>query len=103
MYCKTHVKKLLSLFLTLCPAFGMCAFAAADETIFAGGSGTQEDPYQIATADQLMALSAAVNDGSANGYPGQYFVLTDDIDLSGAAWQPIGHLDLSNQNNMSVC
>ena len=103
MYCKTHVKKLLSLFLTLCPAFGMSALSAADETIFAGGSGTQEDPYQIATADQLLALSAAVNDGSANGYPGQYFVLTDDIDLSGAAWQPIGHLDLSNQNNMSVC
>ena len=96
------MKKFLSLFLTLCLMTGLSAFASADEAVFAGGSGTAEDPYQIATAEQLAALSVTVNDGSANGYPGQYFVLTDDIDLSGTAWQPIGHLDLSNQYNMSV-
>ena len=96
------MKKSLSLFLALCLAIGLCAFAYADGTIFAGGSGTEEDPYQIATADQLLALSETVNDGSAGGYPGQYFVLTDDIDLSGIAWQPIGHLDLADQTNMSV-
>ena len=70
--------------------------------LFAGGSGTEDDPYQIATAEQLLALSATVNDGSANGYPGQFFALTDDIDLSGTAWQSIGHLDLADQSNMSV-
>ncbi len=96
------MKKFLSLFLSLCLAIGLCAFASADEPIFAGGSGTEDDPYQIATADQLLALSATVNDGSANGYPGQFFILTNDIDLSGVAWQPIGHLDLIDQNNMSV-
>ena len=96
------MKKFLSLVLALCLATGLCAFASADEPIFAGGSGTEDDPYQIATADQLLALSATVNDGSANGYSGQFFVLTADIDLDGIAWQPIGHLDLTDQSNMSV-
>ena len=82
------MKKFLSLFLSLCLAIGLCAFASADEPIFAGGSGTEDDPYQIATADQLLALSATVNDGSANGYPGQFFVLTDDIDLNGIGLPP---------------
>ena len=96
------MKKFLCLFLALCLATGLCAFASADASIFAGGSGTEDDPYQIATADQILALSATVNDGSANGYPGQFFVLTSDIDLDGIAWQPIGHLDLADQSNMSV-
>ena len=96
------MKKFFSLFLALCLATGLCAFASADEMLFAGGSGTEDDPYQIATAEQLLALSATVNDGSANGYPGQFFALTDDIDLSGTAWQPIGHLDLADQSNISV-
>lgn len=32
-------------------------------TAFAGGSGTESDPYQIATAEQLAKLSKDVNDG----------------------------------------
>ena len=95
------MKKFLSLFLALCLMAGLSAFASADEAVFAGGSGTAEDPYQIATAEQLAAFSATVNDGSANGYPGQYFVLTDDIDLNGIAWQPIGHMDLTDESNTS--
>ena len=95
------MKKLFSILLALTLALGMNA-AFAESSPYAGGTGTAEDPYQIATAEQLLALSAAVNDGSVNGYPGTYFVLTEDIDLSGVAWQPIGHLDIENQNNMSV-
>ena len=72
-----------------------------EEEIFAGGSGTEEDPWQIATAEQLLALSAAVNDGSVNGYPGQFFILTADIDLKDVEWQPIGHMDLSDMSNYS--
>ncbi len=72
-----------------------------EESTFAGGSGTAEDPWQIATAEQLLALSAAVNDGSVNGYPGQFFVLTADIDLKDVEWQPIGHMDLSDMSNYS--
>ena len=94
------MKKLISALLALALALGLCAVSA--ETVsFAGGTGTADDPYQIATAEQLLALSAAVNDGSANGYPGAFFVLTEDIDMNGIEWQPIGHLDLANQNNMS--
>lgn len=95
------MKKLLSILLALALALALNA-ASAESSPYAGGTGTEADPYQIATAEQLMALAAAVNDGSANGYPGTCFVLTDDIDLAGAAWQPIGHLDLENQANMSV-
>ena len=77
----------------------MCAVATAEAPIFAGGAGTEDDPWQIATAEQLMALSATVNDGSAQGYPGQYFALTEDIDLKGVEWQPIGHMDLEDMSN----
>ena len=41
------MRKLLSLFLALCLMAGLSAFASADEAVFAGGSGTAEDPYQI--------------------------------------------------------
>ena len=95
------MKKLLSTLLALMLALSLNA-AFAENSPFAGGAGTEADPYQIAAADQLLALSAAVNDGSANGYYGTCFVLTDDIDLAGIAWQPIGHLDLADQSNMSV-
>ena len=63
----------------------------------------QEAPsvIEIATAEQLLALAQAVNDGSAQGYPGQTFVLTADIDLTGIEWQPIGHMDLEDMSNTS--
>lgn len=49
---------------------------------FAGGSGTAEDPFQIATAEQINNVR---NDMSA------HYVLTNDIDLSGYNnWEPIG-------------
>lgn len=95
------MKKLFSILLALTLALGINA-AFAESSPYAGGTGTAEDPYRIATAEQLLALSAAVNDGSVNGYPGTCFVLTEDIDLTGVAWQPIGHLDIENQSNMSV-
>lgn len=65
---------------------------SVEETIFAGGSGTEHDPYQIATAEQLLAFGASVNDGSCGGYAGEYIQLTADIDLSGVEWIPIGNM-----------
>lgn len=53
-------------------------------TTFAGGSGTEADPYQIANGVQLAKLAQDVNSG--NTYAGTYFVLTADIvlnDISG--------------------
>ena len=49
---------------------------------FAGGSGTVEDPWQVATAEQLDSIR---NDLTA------HYILTDDIDLSVYKnWDPIG-------------
>ena len=48
----------------------MCVPALAEEAAFAGGSGTAEDPWQIATVEQLAYLASTVNDGSQSGYPG---------------------------------
>ncbi len=62
-------------------------------TGFAGGSGTEADPYQIATGGQLAYLAQQVNGDNAD-YSGAYYVLTADIDLAGLAWTPIGLPDL---------
>ena len=55
---------------------------------FAGGAGTEEDPYQIASAEQLAKLSKDVSEGTS--YQGNYFILTENIDLSTYRWVPIG-------------
>ena len=73
---------------------------AADS--FAGGSGTEEDPYQIATAEQL-ALMGKVNDDWSQEYNKAYYVLTADIQLNDVEnyenwketppeyqWKPVG-------------
>lgn len=70
-------------------------------TAFAGGSGTVENPYQIANGAQLAKLAQDVNGG--NNYDGTYFVLTADILLNDISdweswettaptnsWTPIG-------------
>jgi len=65
---------------------------------FAGGTGTQSDPYQIATAEQLVFLAQTVNSGKS--YSGYCIKLTADITLNDTAsanwtstakqWTPIG-------------
>lgn len=51
---------------------------------FAGGNGTEEDPYQIANAAQL-ALIAKEN----TTYENQFFELVDNIELQEYEWVPI--------------
>ena len=94
--------KLLSLVLALCCAVAIIptvAMATEVEGVwtdyaasaFAGGSGTEEDPYQIATAEQLALLASDINSGVKNlDHSGEYFVITSDIDLSAHRWIPIG-------------
>ena len=60
--------------------------AAAED--FSGGSGSAEEPFLLATADDLLALSELSGYGA--DFAQQHFLLTADIDLSGAAWTPIG-------------
>lgn len=70
-----------------------------------GGSGTQDDPWLISTAADLKALADYINSGNAidcdidgcgediGNFHGYYFKQTADIDLQGAAWNPIGYSD----------
>jgi hypothetical protein len=57
---------------------------------FAGGSGTEESPYEIATVSQLEYLAEKVNEGDTN-YNAAYYKLTDNIDLGERLWTPIGN------------
>ena len=82
----------LSLLLTLLPTVALAADGAWDGSIataFAGGTGTESDPYQIADGAQLAYLASEVNKGQP--YENACFVLTADIDLGNHAWTPIGN------------
>lgn len=57
---------------------------------YAGGDGTSEKPYQIATAEQLALFAYEINNGVNNE---AHFILVDDINLNGAngqMWTAIG-------------
>ena len=82
----------LSMLLTLLPTAALAADGAWDGSIataFAGGTGTESDPYQIADGAQLAYLASEVNKGQP--YENACFVLTADIDLGNHDWTPIGN------------
>ena len=82
----------LILCLTLLPTAALAADGAWDGSIataFAGGTGTESDPYQIANGAELAYLASSVNSGET--YTGKNFVLTANIDLNGLPWTPIGN------------
>lgn len=99
---QTLHKRLLALLLSLCVMVGFLPLSsmvqAADMTediwdgttapAFAGGDGSEENPYQIATGAQLAYLSKQVNGGEE--YEGKHFVLTANLNLKDRAWLPIG-------------
>ncbi len=77
-------------------------------SLFAGGNGTEANPYQISTAEQLQNLNLCF--GTSHDYPyypryqNNHYVLTRDVDdLSsyllgagnngGKGWEPIGNSD----------
>ena len=73
------MKKLLCVTLVLMLLLSVNALA---DSGFAGGTGTSEDPWQIASAEQLDLIR-----GNLAGH----YVLIADIDLSGYEnWEPIG-------------
>ena len=95
-------KKILSLLLALCLVMAlvpMTAFAedaqnisvwdGSTAAVFAGGTGTAEDPYQIANGAELAYLASSVNSGET--YEDKYFVLTANINLNGLPWTPIAN------------
>lgn len=56
----------------------------------ATGSGTKNDPYQIGTADGLKWFRDKVNNAKTPDETKICVELTEDIDLSGEEWSPIG-------------
>ena len=63
-------------------------------TEFAGGSGTEDDPYLITDGSHLALLDSKITDYQ-HTLTGTYFRLENDIDLGGALesptqWNPIG-------------
>lgn len=58
---------------------------------FAGGNGTQEDPYRITNAAELAKIAEDVRMGVGEvDYKNTYFSIENDIDLAGHMWLPIG-------------
>ena len=91
-------RKIIACILSLCLLAGLfpaASFAAEsakwDGTVadaFAGGTGTKEDPYQIANGAQLALLSEQADKSEMT--KGKFYILTKDIDLGGKPWTPIG-------------
>ena len=50
-------------------------------SLYSGGEGTEANPYQISSAEELVYLSGQTNEGKT--LENTYFKLTDDIDLDG--------------------
>ena len=55
---------------------------------FAGGTGEENDPYQINTAAELAYFAKTVN--NRNWYDGKYIILKNNINLNDKEWTPIG-------------
>ena len=78
---------------------------------FDGGSGTKEDPFQIATGAQLAYLANLVNSGNS-AYAGYCYILSADIILNETenisswateppahTWTPIGYYNSESDNS----
>jgi len=66
-----------------------------------GGNGTPENPYQIATAEQLALLAYQTNNDIGGD---AYYVLTEDINLESCSgeniqWTSIGRHEYENNNH----
>ena len=60
---------------TISILIALCLISIPAQAKYGGGSGTAEDPYQIATAADLIALGEDPNDYD------KHFIMTDNIDL----------------------
>ena len=61
------------------------------DSIFASGDGTADAPYLIATEEQLRDFAVSLS--PKIDYTGKYVALANDINVSSAAWTPIGGSD----------
>jgi len=78
------MQKILATFLLAVSTLTVCG---ADPALTLKGSGTENDPWQISTKDDVVQLAKACQSGT-NGatsghYEGKFFKMTADIDMSG--------------------
>ncbi len=82
--------------LSLYAVWGNSTWTEEVASSFAGGDGTEQNPYRISNAAELAYLAKIVNTQStAAEY--KYYVLTDNINLGYSEWTPIGIFDNENQ------
>ncbi len=96
-------KRILGIALAICMMIFCVPMGvfAAEAPSFSGGTGTQGDPWLIASQEDLTALAEFLNSGNAEQFDadaagvgnchGYYFKQTADIDLTGVTWEPIGY------------
>ena len=96
-------KRILGIALAICMMIFCVPMGvfAAEAPLFSGGTGTQGDPWLIASQADLTALAEFLNSGNAEQFDaenanvgnchGYYFKQTADIDLTGVSWEPIGY------------
>lgn len=84
------MKKFITSLLSLALVIGMCPAMIANAEATLSGSGTSaEDPYIIATADDLKLARDLIN-ANVNGEADAYFKVTANITLpDGELWTPI--------------
>jgi hypothetical protein len=64
---------------------------SSGEKQFSGGKGSEDDPYRISSASDLLEIASKVNAPETyERYSAAHYVQTGDIDLSGHEWIPIG-------------
>ena len=84
-------KRMVSLLLVLVMLLGLLPTAALAAPA-GGGSGTEADPYRIATAQDLVDFRDEVNDSAKKSTSKLCAKLTANIDLGNEAWTPIGKM-----------
>ena len=73
---------------TAAPAHATSCGSGSSSSTYSGGDGTSTSTaFRIATAGDLIRLSATSAD-----WTGKFFIQTADIDLGGCEWTPIGTL-----------
>ncbi|MDO4544132.1 MAG: Ig-like domain-containing protein [Clostridia bacterium] len=104
------MKRFLSIILATLMVLALVSFAPPEEaraepeiwdgttaTSYAGGDGSEDDPFQIANGAQLAYLAQQANANASNTY-GKYFKLTADIVLNDTSnWESWGSLDANDE------
>ena len=92
-------KRITSMFLVLLMVLSLMPATVQASPAFSGsGSGTEADPYLIATAQELVEFRDEVNASTNKSTSKLCAKLTANIDLEGQEWTPIGQYKSYSEN-----